>query len=451
MSAGTLLAYWIASLLIGAALLWLGIRGRRVGEHPTCRRCGFDLRGLPGAAERCPECGAGLAKKNAIARGRRRRRIWAAALGALALFVSGAFATGWGVRQFSGVNWNANKPLFLLKWEAKEGGAASLAAVGELTKRLSMNTVQPADLTAVVDHGLSLAASSPQGHMGIEWNVLFSQIGQLQGYSPEQKRRLARLTPMLEPRIRSPIRRGEEYRLETGSSFRVFGANLRPAFELRSVSVDEKPIELTAEETSGKRWAGTEPRPADFDVGVHQVRAVWHIHMRDGHEPDAAVIDEWDETRDLTLEVLAADSDDPRLLLTERAKRQEDLHKAVGMKKLPQIVTIEGKRFVETTMRLAPHPYRMRVTIGRQGDIGVKDATFMEFFHGGPGSGASEFVFRAPIDEQPAERVYLTLSAQETGEGGPPGGAANFSGAYMTTPEAGEAPKGKTPGIIIHR
>src|SRR5690349_6074803 len=49
-----------ATLLLGVVLLALGLRGRRVGDHPYCRRCGFDLFGLPPAHPACPECGADL-------------------------------------------------------------------------------------------------------------------------------------------------------------------------------------------------------------------------------------------------------------------------------------------------------------------------------------------------------------------------------------------------------
>ena len=60
-------------LLAGAVLLVIGLRGRRVGDHPVCRRCGFDLFGNPAAA-RCPECGADLGVSGAVRTGHLRRR-----------------------------------------------------------------------------------------------------------------------------------------------------------------------------------------------------------------------------------------------------------------------------------------------------------------------------------------------------------------------------------------
>ncbi|NJL31404.1 MAG: hypothetical protein HC898_07100 [Phycisphaerales bacterium] len=47
-------------LLAGLVLLWRGIRGRLVDDHPYCRGCKFDLTGLPAERTACPECGHDL-------------------------------------------------------------------------------------------------------------------------------------------------------------------------------------------------------------------------------------------------------------------------------------------------------------------------------------------------------------------------------------------------------
>ena len=57
---------------LGLALLLLGVRGRRIDDHPICRRCGFDLFGLPAGSERCSECGAEVRRRRAIRIGRRK-------------------------------------------------------------------------------------------------------------------------------------------------------------------------------------------------------------------------------------------------------------------------------------------------------------------------------------------------------------------------------------------
>ncbi len=71
-------------LIAGGALVAVGLRGRRVGDHPHCRRCGFDLHGLPVGFGRCPECGATVETAGGLIgsatqigrRERRRRAEW---------------------------------------------------------------------------------------------------------------------------------------------------------------------------------------------------------------------------------------------------------------------------------------------------------------------------------------------------------------------------------------
>ncbi|MCC6428099.1 MAG: hypothetical protein IT435_14915 [Phycisphaerales bacterium] len=71
------------ALLGGIVMLWLGLRGRRVDDHPLCRSCGFDLVGIPGAGEfadegvpdvLCPECGKEVSDPARIKEGNRKRR-----------------------------------------------------------------------------------------------------------------------------------------------------------------------------------------------------------------------------------------------------------------------------------------------------------------------------------------------------------------------------------------
>ena len=48
----------IAGLFVSAALLFLGLRGRRVGDEPRCRKCRYNLTAAVSA--KCPECGIEL-------------------------------------------------------------------------------------------------------------------------------------------------------------------------------------------------------------------------------------------------------------------------------------------------------------------------------------------------------------------------------------------------------
>ena len=47
--------------VVGALLLFRGIRGRRVGDEPRCRKCKYILIGI--SSSRCPECGRDVTAK----------------------------------------------------------------------------------------------------------------------------------------------------------------------------------------------------------------------------------------------------------------------------------------------------------------------------------------------------------------------------------------------------
>jgi hypothetical protein len=103
---------FIPPQLLGVALLWFGLRGRRVDDHPICRKCGFDLFGRPHGSTACSECGADLHERRAMLDGRRVRRRGMIAAGEL--LVAGALTLGGGAghaaRSIS--DWQPYKPAY---------------------------------------------------------------------------------------------------------------------------------------------------------------------------------------------------------------------------------------------------------------------------------------------------------------------------------------------------
>lgn len=142
MNSQTLILLSSATVLAAAAyVLWLGYRGRLVGDHPYCRRCGFDLFGRPPDGVRCPECGAEIGTAGAVRIGYRQRRGKLLMLGAvlalppaLWLAVSVASAVG-------GVAIHKYKPTFLLVWETNLGEQSARSAIEELSRRISANAL----------------------------------------------------------------------------------------------------------------------------------------------------------------------------------------------------------------------------------------------------------------------------------------------------------------------
>ena len=110
------LAAGLLLLAAGLALLGLGRRGRRVGDHPHCRRCGHDLHGLPPTSARCPECGHPTADAPTGRRIPRRGPLWSG-LAALLLALPLLGAWGWG--QYRTFDWYAWKPTAWLIRDAR--------------------------------------------------------------------------------------------------------------------------------------------------------------------------------------------------------------------------------------------------------------------------------------------------------------------------------------------
>jgi predicted RNA-binding Zn-ribbon protein involved in translation (DUF1610 family) len=80
-SAGIGIAWlWILGLslvaLLGLFLLWRGLRPRREGTTPYCRKCGYNLTGTDRTAAdaRCSECGTHVIDDSGVVFGERVRR-----------------------------------------------------------------------------------------------------------------------------------------------------------------------------------------------------------------------------------------------------------------------------------------------------------------------------------------------------------------------------------------
>src|SRR3954467_8495060 len=100
--------------LLGLWLLVRGLRGGRVGDHPRCRACGFDLFGLPSGRGRCTECGADLSRPRASVTGVRRRRPGMLAIGATLFLLATATATGSVLTRRGKIEWYHHEPAWLL-------------------------------------------------------------------------------------------------------------------------------------------------------------------------------------------------------------------------------------------------------------------------------------------------------------------------------------------------
>ena len=195
---------------VGTALLVLwGMRGRRVDDHPLCRRCGFDLFGRAEGTTNCSECGADLRRRRAIRIGHRvrRRRVIGAATPVLLAAVGWLGVVGWG--RAKGVDWNQHKPFWLLEREA--GGvdvAARDVAIAELARRLVDGKLEPQREQALEDAALALQADLKRP-WAPAWGELLEASRNAGQLSNEQWDRYIAQSVCLSLEARPMVRRGD--------------------------------------------------------------------------------------------------------------------------------------------------------------------------------------------------------------------------------------------------
>lgn len=160
----TLLLGLLGSTALGAVLVVIGLRGRRINDHPICRFCGFDLEGVVPGGVTCPECGAGLKRERAVRIGQRRRRPVVITVGAAAALLPASLIGVVLFATLTGAELNTYKPLGLLLWEARSGGArASAAAAEEIHGRYQRKALGEAQRARVEKEAFAIRVSASAG------------------------------------------------------------------------------------------------------------------------------------------------------------------------------------------------------------------------------------------------------------------------------------------------
>ena len=161
----------LLALLSAAVFIWAW-RGKRVGDEPTCRKCGFDLRGSCDASQ-CPECGAPLDQPRAVSRGQRTRRPIVASSAALVCVLSLA-ATGIGIWMgTSGSKYQHWLPVWALRYQANHHGRSAQQALAELLCRLQAGNLSKADV-----HAVAADALARQKNLNRSWNSAWGDFVQ---------------------------------------------------------------------------------------------------------------------------------------------------------------------------------------------------------------------------------------------------------------------------------
>lgn len=324
--------------LLGAWAIVLGWRGRRIDDHPSCRKCHFDLSGSPALPATCPECGRDLSRRRGIAVGQRGRRPIVVGIGVVLLLL--AVTTG-GLTiysRMSPINWYAHMPAWWLVGDLSSGDGAQVeAALGELVKREEAGELSARYRGALTDHLFEsvipgLLKTKVEWAPGIEraWRA-----GEL-----TEARRLAfatyaagftlRLTPRtavqqneylemcLEPR--SPVRGRFEKAL-------VYRTRLTTV-ELAGIPYDLAPPRQSASvKGNGSGFGGDAPAIAVLiEPGDYVLHTIWDIQAGESGDPDTMV--HWQQVQDVTVTVLPPGDRSLRFLIDdETAERiREAMH-----------------------------------------------------------------------------------------------------------------------------
>lgn len=164
-------------LLLAGLVVWLvGRHGKRVDNHPICRRCGFDLIGVDGVGKAgtttvCPECGV-TAEPRRIRIGNRARRPGMMHAGVL-LAVLGVAGVGLlGAAVMRGASWHNFMPAWMLLYQAgrAETPGESVALVA-LTERIAKGEDRGWAVRQAVGRALELQ-SDPEYQWVREWGDL---------------------------------------------------------------------------------------------------------------------------------------------------------------------------------------------------------------------------------------------------------------------------------------
>ena len=201
---GVLLVLPIVILIAATVLLIAGLRGRRVDDHPLCRRCGFDLIGLPKGSTVCSECGANLHHDRAIRTGHRVRRAGMIVLSLALLLPSLVWVGVVGYVTAADVNWMSHKPVWLLLRDADTDGAA----LAELLTRLNNSKLSAGDVNRVVAKALAVQAD-PTRNWNVTWGDLVERARVVASVSEADWARYVQQAVTLDLKARREVARGD--------------------------------------------------------------------------------------------------------------------------------------------------------------------------------------------------------------------------------------------------
>jgi hypothetical protein len=267
MSLMTLFDVALLALSCGLVLLVVGWRGRRVADHPVCRRCRFDLFGTPADSTACPECGADLAGRRAVLPPGTRVRRPRLLAGGASLMVLGI---AWPVVVVTGVlhriDLTPYRAASAVMRELTGNETAARAALGELARRMNAGELSDQQVNDVADRALARQANRSKSWA--PWWGEFVEAARDAGRLDDARwSRYLREAVTLKLELRPQVRRGDPI------PYYIMPADIRVGrpHRLAVTYRGPAPLSLSGQPIGSALHDSGQPVPASREVKIGQL------------------------------------------------------------------------------------------------------------------------------------------------------------------------------------